>query len=500
VARARDYVLTLKDLKELLSEYPPQMFASFEKRKEAVEGIILTKIFIALAQREALDQDPEIQMTRQKTREQALRSAYTQKHFDSITISDEQARRYYDSHKEEFSNPETIKARHIVVKSEAEAKAIKADLAAGARFDSLARQRSIDEATRANGGDLGWIPRGSKPAEFETVAFGLAAGQVSDPLKVASGYEILHVEAKLPAKLTPFEEVKTRVARKLKEQAIAQAKRALAQEWGMTIDEEALMAAGLVAGISEPMKVVAKAGDYVITVKDFSEILHQYPQIEFTPESRRDLLENLVLTELYGRAARKEGLDNDPGVQKRLQEATERVLALAYYEKHIAAAISEDQARRYFETHRQEFITPKRVKVRHIVLKTEEEAKAVRAQLDQGAAFEDLAKARSIDVHTSDQGGDLGWIAEGALSPEFENVAFKLEPNQISEIVKTPAGFEIVKVEQRLIAPPVTFADVQRRITIKLQKEMLEAKKKQLMAEWNATIDEALLKIMKPRP
>ena len=88
---------------------------------------------------------------------------------------------------------EQVHARHIVVQTEEEAQGILAALEEGANFEDLARKQSVDEATRENGGDLGWFPRGLVAAELEEAAFALQPGQVSQPVRLGEGFHILQV-------------------------------------------------------------------------------------------------------------------------------------------------------------------------------------------------------------------------------------------------------------------------------------------------------------------
>jgi parvulin-like peptidyl-prolyl isomerase len=88
---------------------------------------------------------------------------------------------------------EQVRARHIVVASEGEAEEIAALLADGADFEMLAQQRSLDVATRDDGGDQGWFPRGLVATEMESAAFSLQPGELSDPFWLGEGYHILQV-------------------------------------------------------------------------------------------------------------------------------------------------------------------------------------------------------------------------------------------------------------------------------------------------------------------
>ncbi len=89
------------------------------------------------------------------------------------------------------------------------------------------------------------------------------------------------------------------------------------------------------------------------------------------------------------------------------------------------------------------------IRVRHILLDTEEEAQAVLKRLEDGEDFALLATEVSTDTLSAEQGGDLGWIPKGQMSDAFDEVAFNLPVGQISDVVETPGGFDIIQVEER---------------------------------------------------
>lgn len=123
-----------------------------------------------------------------------------------ITISEADMRAYFDQNKETFGVEEQVKASHILVDSEAKAKEVKEKLAAGGDFAELAKEYSIDTGSAPNGGELGLFPRNTMVKEFEDVAFSLAPGTISEPVKTKYGYHIIKVEEKIAAKPAVYEE------------------------------------------------------------------------------------------------------------------------------------------------------------------------------------------------------------------------------------------------------------------------------------------------------
>jgi parvulin-like peptidyl-prolyl isomerase len=103
------------------------------------------------------------------------------------------------------------------------------------------------------------------------------------------------------------------------------------------------------------------------------------------------------------------------------------------------------------------------VHVRHIEVESEETAQEVLSQLRQGADFATLARERSTDVATRENGGDLGWFPRGLVAPELENAAFALQPGQVSDVLALGEGYHVIQVVEREAARAVS-ADMQMQL------------------------------------
>jgi peptidyl-prolyl cis-trans isomerase C len=117
----------------------------------------------------------------------------------------------------------------------------------------------------------------------------------------------------------------------------------------------------------------------------------------------------------------------------------------------------------------------------HILVPTEKEAKAIKAQLDKGADFAALAKKDSKDG-SAQNGGDLGWFGAGMMVKPFEAAVMKLKPGEISAPVKTQFGWHIIKLMATRPGKKPTLADVRAALAKKLQEEAVAAKVKALTA------------------
>ncbi|HXZ83950.1 MAG TPA: peptidyl-prolyl cis-trans isomerase, partial [Myxococcota bacterium] len=142
------------------------------------------------------------------------------------------------------------------------------------------------------------------------------------------------------------------------------------------------------------------------------------------------------------------------------------------------AHVPESSQRAYFEEHKAEFAVPPRVQMRQIVVAEKAKAEELRAQLEKGAEFAELAKANSIGPEAAD-GGRLPPFAKGELPEAFDR-AFELEPGQISPVIESPYGFHLFLVESRLPAHEATFDEVREKIGVELDERALE----DLRREW----------------
>lgn len=118
----------------------------------------------------------------------------------NVEVTDEEVRTFFDSNSHLFAQQEMVRARHILVKTEDEAKALRQQLVDGADFAELAQQHSTDTGSAVRGGDLGWFGRGVMVEPFEKAAFALEVGEISEPVETSFGYHLILVEEKEQAK------------------------------------------------------------------------------------------------------------------------------------------------------------------------------------------------------------------------------------------------------------------------------------------------------------
>lgn len=128
------------------------------------------------------------------------------------TVKDEDISAYYEENKATFATPEQVRASHILVKTKEEADEIKKQLDEGADFATLAKEKSTDTGSAANGGDLGFFGEGEMVEAFEKAAFSMKIDEISDPIKSDFGYHIIkktdHKEATNPTEEDKKEDIR----------------------------------------------------------------------------------------------------------------------------------------------------------------------------------------------------------------------------------------------------------------------------------------------------
>ena len=211
------------------------------------------------------------------------------------------------------------------------------------------------------------------------------------------------------------------------------------------------LALGLRAGAQDADPVIArvngadiKASDVAIAEEDIGANLAQMP-----PEGRHEYLTTYVTDMmLVAKAAEARKLADSDDFKRRLAYFRNKILMDMLLQSEAKAATSDAAMHQLYEQAAKQMTGQQEVRARHILVKTEDEAKAVIAELKNGGDFAELAKQKSTDPGAAD-GGDLGYFPKEEMVPEFAEAAFKLDKGQISEPVHTRFGWHVIKVEDK---------------------------------------------------
>ena len=221
---------------------------------------------------------------------------------------------------------------------------------------------------------------------------------------------------------------------------------------------------GLRAQDSDP--VVARANGVDIHESDIAlaedDIGAGMPQMG--PDQKRDyIITYLSDIVILSQAADKQQLANRSDVKQRVEFERRKALMEAMLQDAGKAAMTDDAMHKVYDEAVKQMPSQEEVHARHILVATEDEAKAIEAQLKSGADFATLAKEKSKDPGAAD-GGDLGYFTKDQMVPEFADAAFKLDKGQISDPVKTQFGWHIIKIEDKRVKPTPTFDEVKGQL------------------------------------
>jgi len=173
----------------------------------------------------------EVQLKQELSQDMAIKKMIDQEVGSKVTVTDQEEKTFYDAHPDYFKTPEMVRASHILIKvdpkaSDADKAAAREKIAAiqkkvqeGGDFAALAKESS-ECPSSANGGDLNYFQRGQMVGPFEEAAFTLQPGTVSDIVETQFGFHLIKVTEKKDPGVTPYEEIKDRIEKHLKQQKV----------------------------------------------------------------------------------------------------------------------------------------------------------------------------------------------------------------------------------------------------------------------------------------
>ena len=223
---------------------------------------------------------------------------------------------------------------------------------------------------------------------------------------------------------------------------------------------------GLPARADDANPVLAKVNGAEIRQSDVTLAEEELgPSLaQMDPATKKDnVLSFLIDMKIVAKAAEDKKIENNDDFKKRMAFTRNRLLMDSLLANKGKAATNDEAMKKVYEDAAKQISGEQEVHARHILVETEDEAKAIKAELDKGADFAELAKKKSKDPGASD-GGDLGFFTKEQMVPEFSEVAFKLEPGKISDPVKSQFGWHIIKVEEKRNRKPPEFDQVKGQI------------------------------------
>ena len=464
MARVGSEAITRQDLEAALKQIPKR------KQEEIIEKVlddlIENRVFAKEAVRLGLDEDPEVKQALDKEERETLARYFVKKYLDKeAEPSDETIKSFYAEHKDQFIVPQGIKIQHIIVKEEEKAREIEKALNTGESFKTLAKKNSICRCYKKEGLH-GWLFKGKIEPELEQILFALEKEKFSTIIKSKEGYQIVKVLDRQDERVIPYEEAQSRIHSRL----FWNKKKELIDKYYQ---------AAKVNTHPTGEGVLAQIGDECITEEILAPILAKIPE-EKREKAKVRWIDYLIETKVFSREAGKVHLENDPEVAAELRRKKDHVLAGFFRQRYITNRfnINDQHIEEYYQSHLDEYRAPLRVRAKSILVKTRQEAAEILQEVKEGTSFGYLATKKSLYPEASARAGEIGWFGRGEKDPALEKVAFSLERGQISDIIKTEAGYEIIKLMDKKGGEVKPLDEIKQEIKMALLMQRLEEEKK----------------------
>lgn len=217
----------------------------------------------------------------------------------------------------------------------------------------------------------------------------------------------------------------------------------------------------------------------------------QYQQIS------PDVLYNALVDQLIQQTALEQTLSGEMSRQVTLQieNETRSLMAAAVIENIMGDAAGDEAVKAAYDAKYGSGFGEDEFSAAHILVETEEEARAIKADLDNGADFAETAKEKSTGP-SGPGGGDLGWFGPGAMVPEFEAAVVGLSPGQVSDPVKTQFGWHVILLNDRRQSAAPDLEAAREELVTQLQQDAVESRIEELTAA--ATVERPEIDGLKP--
>ena len=357
-----------------------------------------------------------------------------------VTVPDTDIQRYYNDNIQQYQTPEQVRASHILLqtagKDEAtvrkQAEAILQQVKSGADFAELAKKVSEDEGTKANGGDLDYFSRGRMVPEFETVAFTLQPGQVSDLVKSQFGFHIIKVVDKRPASTRTLDEVRAQIQEQLAAQIVDQ-------------------------------RITDQATKFASQIRDVADL----------EKAARELQTTVQESGFFQREDPVPGLGAAPQVAAAAftLNGTAASAAIASPRGPVFIAVSErrdpyvpmlDEVK---DRVREDVIRGKATEL------SRQRATSIAEALKSARDFAAAAKAQTVEAKSTELIPRGSALPDIGVSPEVDRVAFGLPVGGVSDPIQTTDGTVIVRVMERDEVTPDEFRQAREAFRAELLAE-----------------------------
>lgn len=475
---------------EQLNLLPPEIKdRPFSKLYAAlVRRLIDTQILNKSANELGLDKAKEVNDEMAKNAETMLQKLFVEAEVAKLLTEDALKKEFEELKTKMPKDEKEVQLKHILVKTKAEAETIIKNLEKDVSKFEEESKKSIDPQTNKTGGNLGYVRKTDLPEAFSKIVFEAKAGAVlPQPVDMGpNGFSVVYVGEQRTAEPPKFEQVKAELTKALMPKYAVQVIDKIKKDSGVVVT--GLDGQPIVEKTPEQLKEAAEKGEkkpdvdiskldpnlVIAKFKDgrqvlLSEVLDAVktlpPQLQGAPfgEIFEPLALRIVDMKLILDTAKATGMDKDPTVVKKLDDVRAATLHKAYLDKKVGEMVTDAM----LKTKYQELLKllPKNqmeVRLRHIMVKTKEEAEAIIKEIKDGKATFDDSVKKSIDDKTKDKKGEIGYVRRDEIPSEFGDLVFTAAK---ATLIKDPIslgklGWSVVRVEDKRVIEPPKFEEV----------------------------------------
>ena len=453
------------------------------RRRSILETLIDKKLLVMEAAAARIEEDPWFRRQLEAVRDGKMLALYHRQ--EAMRADVEVTRQEREEHFRATGRDRSLRFSGVMLESREEALEIIAQLEAGADFEALAAKRSFHRETGERGGDSGLYMKKDdvRPAIAEKI-FHLGVGEVSEPVAMPfqgrKRYVVFKIIDDLPV---PLEKVEQVVHRELLAAKLAARRKANVDS--LTNLYEPRIRHEQIPALNEALADSATGEDLLDSQRDLvlvgfkgGEITvgHLLDKVDELKYERRELADSARVVEFLDRlvipnrlslfSARSLGYDSHPALQAFVERKKESLLLSALRRERVDRLIevADEEARAFYDQHPEKFMTPETWVAAEILVHSDEVARRLKRQLEDGEDAAELVEAYSTRAETVHHGGEIRLnIYTKAFFPEIYAVAEKLEVGEVGGPVRLPNGYSVFVILERSVELQPYDADSQRR-------------------------------------
>jgi parvulin-like peptidyl-prolyl isomerase len=442
---------------------------------------------------------------------------YLDKIKSQVSIGDEEVQKTYDDNLDQFATPAKAKVAQILFSTyrpylehkygfdesatveefdehaRGRLNLVLEELKQGRTFEELAREYSDDTISGLKGGVFGDIVKGDAEPVFDSAAFSLPIGEISEPLHTRFGYHLIKILERSEAGYRPLD---SNLADAIRQELENQKTRELAARYF-----DSLVAVSEITYNEELINSLDSVFDDYdwASIINGSDTVHAWvyyrlengekakdPRIKIDSRIRRELLQQVTQAWILVVEARKNGYDKTP----RYEEARRDFIYAEKLNRLMSERFDKDyeptdvEIEEYYLTHKDEFSEDSAISIQQLIVEDRETALKAKAEIDSGANFYQIALEYfpGEDEEIKKMSINLGWITPEEISEDFFRQLFMLDMNQVSEPIKTAWGYHLVKILGKKGLKPLD------NVSVDIRKKLINIHKQDMQEKWEAGI------------